>query len=77
MKLLLPFSLLSLGFVACTSQPAPMSESQIQAKVDSAVAVQLPEITRQATEDRESRIAIEVKQKADSIVQARQAAAAQ
>ena len=46
------------------------TESQINAKVDSLVGAKLEEINRQAMEDLDRRKSIEVKAKADSIVQA-------
>jgi hypothetical protein len=57
-------------FSACKSHDAAITQSQINAKVDSLVAMKMDEISRQAMEDLDHRISIEVKAKADSIVQA-------
>ncbi|XZF16079.1 hypothetical protein ACTHGU_08065 [Chitinophagaceae bacterium MMS25-I14] len=46
-----------------------MSESEMHAKVDSIVGSKIEEMNRQAMEDLDHRLAIEVKAKADSIVQ--------
>lgn len=55
---------------ACGSKEHKMTDSERQARVDSMVGTRLEEINRQAMEDRDRRMAIEVKAKADSIVQA-------
>lgn len=57
-------------FSACESKKTAMSKSEIKAKVDSMVAVKLDEISQQASEDLDRRKSIEVKAKADSIVEA-------
>ncbi len=56
---------------SCGSRDEAVSQSQIDAKVDSLVGARMEEINRQAMEDLDRRKAIEVKAKADSIVQAR------
>jgi hypothetical protein len=55
---------------SCASQEHKFSQSEIDAKVDSLVGVKMEEINRQAMEDLDRRMAIEVKAKADSIVEA-------
>ncbi len=55
---------------ACKMKNEAMTRSQIQAKVDSLVGIRMNEINQQAMEDLDRRMAIEVKAKADSIVQA-------
>lgn len=59
-----------LFLASCNSGGEGMSQSEFDAKVDSLVGIKLEEVNRQAMEDRERRIAIEVKAKADSIVAA-------
>lgn len=55
---------------SCASQEHKYTQSEIDAKVDSLVGVKMEEINKQAMEDLDRRMAIEVKAKADSIVQA-------
>lgn len=65
---------IALGFLvaSCTdSKQKSLTQSAIHAKVDSMVGARMDEINRQAMEDLDHRIAIEVKAKADSIVAAR------
>ena len=57
-------------FASCGNKEKQMSDSERQARVDSLVGIRLEEINRQAMEDRDRRMSIEVKAKADSIVQA-------
>lgn len=59
----------------CNNESKQYSAPDIQAKVDSIVGSRLPEINRKAMEDLDLRMAIEVKAKADSILQVRQAQA--
>ncbi len=54
---------------SCNSQQNGMTDGERDAKVDSLVALRIEEINREAIEDRDRRMAIEVKQKADSMVQ--------
>ncbi len=65
----LVFSLTVLLF-SCDSKQKAITESEKKAKVDSLVGTKLDEINRQAMDDRDRRISIEVKAKADSIVAA-------
>lgn len=59
-------------FASCTdTKQKNLTASQIHAQVDSLVGARMDEINRQAMEDLDHRIAIEVKAKADSIVAAR------
>jgi len=60
----------ALALASCGAKQAALTESQVQAKVDSLVAVKVEELNQHYTEDLEKRIAIEVKVKADSIVAA-------
>lgn len=71
MKNLLPLAFLALA--AC-NQDNEHSETFVQAKVDSIVGARMEEINRRAMEDLDQRMTIEVKQKADSIINARRAA---
>lgn len=61
---------------ACKARNEAISKSQMQAKVDSLVGARMEEINAQAMEDLDHRMAIEVKAKADSIVEAYMAAGA-
>lgn len=73
-KLLIPAVFASLLFASCGDNAAPpMDESAVQAKADSTVGARLDELNMQATEDLDRRVAIEVKPKADSIIEARKA----
>lgn len=64
--LLVPFLL-----AACSDKQKELSETEIKAKVDSLVGVKMEELNRQSMEDLDRRLSIEVKAKADSILQAR------
>jgi hypothetical protein len=68
-------AILTLG--ACQNKEQALTQSEIDAKVDSLVGLKMEEINRQAMEDLDRRMAIEVKAKADSIVQARMQTPAQ
>ena len=70
-KIVLGIMLISVAFVSCENKQAMLTRSSINAKVDSLVGARMEEINRQAMDDLDHRIAIEVKAKADSIVQAR------
>ncbi|MCD6063636.1 MAG: hypothetical protein K0R82_1547 [Flavipsychrobacter sp.] len=54
----------------CKAKKKAITQSRIDAKVDSLVAIKMEEINMQAMEDLDRRMSIEVKAKADSIVQA-------
>lgn len=70
MQKILTILILAITIASCAPKEQQMSDSERQARVDSLVGTKLEEINRQATEDRDRRMAIEVKAKADSIVQA-------
>lgn len=71
-KILFPAAFATLLFAACNNNSAPaMDENAIQAKVDSIVGEKLDMLNEQAQEDLDRRMAIEVKPKADSIIEAR------
>lgn len=66
--------LLSLLFSACTRKEEPvLTKQQMKARADSIVAIKKADISQQAAEDLDRRSSIEVKAKADSIVEAWQA----
>lgn len=74
-KLLLPAVFSTFVLASCGNNAAPaMDDNAIQAKVDSIVGEKLDQLNQQATEDLDRRMAIEVKPKADSIVEAMKAA---
>lgn len=75
MKYLLFIAMLSVSAAAC-NQGSEQNDSAIDAKVDSIVGTRMEEISRKSMEDLDQRMTIEVKAKADSIIAARQAAAA-
>lgn len=62
-------------FTACKDKNEELSPSAIQARVDSLVGVRMEELNRQAMDDLDRRMSIEIKAKADSIVAAAMAAA--
>jgi hypothetical protein len=72
-RILLGLVIFSTVFTACNDTPVVIPQKTINAKVDSIVKVRKVEIDQQAMEDLDHRAAIEVKVKADSIVQAAQA----
>lgn len=74
MKVLLP-ALLFLSLAACQPEPEVHDEAWMKARVDSIVGSRMEEINRQAEEDLDQRKSIVVRQKVDSIIAARQAAA--
>lgn len=68
-KLILP-AVIVLSLTACNEPVNEMSENAIQAKVDSLVGEKQLELMNESTADLDRRKSIEVKTKADSIVQA-------
>lgn len=56
---------------SCSDRQKALTQSEINAKVDSLVGVKVQELARQSAEDLDRRMSIEVKAKADSIVQVR------
>jgi len=64
--------LFAAAFASCVdTKQKNLTASQIHAQADSLVGARMEEINRQAMEDLDHRIAIEVKAKADSIVAAK------
>lgn len=61
-------AVLTLG--ACKNKEQALTRSEMDAKVDSLVGLKMEEINRLAMEDLDRRMSIEVKAKADSIVEA-------
>ena len=78
-KVLFPAAFATLLFAAscANNAPAGMSDADINAKADSIVGTRLDELNQQANEDLDRRMAIEVKPKADSMVEARKSNPAQ
>jgi hypothetical protein len=70
-RILLSLSVLTVLISACGPDEVAIQQSAVDAKVDSLVGLRIESVTKQAAEDLEKRQAIEVKVKADSIVQAR------
>lgn len=70
MRLLPVVAITLFALASCVSNDPGMSESVRNAKVDSLVAIRIEELSQQAMEDLDRRRSIEVKAKADSIVQA-------
>ncbi len=62
--------LLSIVLMSCKHQEIQLSKQQIKYKADSIFNVRVNELTNAAAEDLDRRSAIEVKAKADSIVEA-------
>lgn len=60
-----------LFFTACDRGEGVLSESTVNARIDSMVGEQTKDLIRQSEEDLDRRMTIEVKAKADSIVAAR------
>jgi hypothetical protein len=58
-----------LFLISCMTKQEALTKQDINAKVDSIVKTKLPDINRMAKEDLDYRTAIEVKVKADSILQ--------
>ena len=71
-KTLLAIMIVATGFSACNKEPQPLTRVQINQKIDSIVAARVKELDEQSQRDLEHRIKIEVKVKADSIVNALQ-----
>jgi len=71
MKKLVLAVLLGTLLTSCDKGQNTLSRSEINAKVDSVVALRLQDINNEAMEDLNRREAIEVKPKADSIVAAK------
>lgn len=57
------------GLISCESKQPVMTESEKNAKVDSIVGVKIEELNQQSMEDFDRRKTIEVKAKADSLVE--------
>lgn len=62
-----------LGFTACskTPEPKPLTKEQIKKAIDSITQVRIQEASAMAARDLDYRMRIEVKVKADSILNAR------
>lgn len=65
--LFIPFALAACG----GGREKELTENEIKQKVDSLVGAKVEELNRQSMEDLDRRLSIEVKAKADSMVQAR------
>jgi predicted DNA-binding protein (UPF0251 family) len=65
--------LLALGAAACNEKKESMSQSEIDMKVDSLMAIRMQDMNMKYMEDLGNRMTIEVKAKADSITAARDA----
>ncbi len=63
--------LFSLIFVSCNKTTPILSKKEINKKVDSIVNIRIKEIDKESERDLEHRIKIELKVKADSIINAR------
>ncbi len=68
-KLIVPLVIV-FSLTACGEQQTSMTENEINAKVDSLVGEKQAEIMDEAMADLDNRKSIEVKAKADSIVEA-------
>ncbi len=69
-RTLLALIILPIGFTACNKEPKPLTREQIQQRIDSVTAARIKELDEMARQDLEHRKKIEVKVKADSIVNA-------
>jgi hypothetical protein len=59
-----------ISLFSCKAEPQRvLTQTEIQYKVDSILALRAPEIKKQGAEDLDRRISIEVKVKADSLIQ--------
>jgi hypothetical protein len=67
---ILALVVIALGVVSCNKEPQQLSKQQIKHQIDSITQVRISESDIQARIDLERRIKIEVKAKADSIVEA-------
>ena len=63
--------LISLAVASCNKDPQPLSKKEIQQKIDSITTSRIKEMDERSKKDLEVRITIEVKVKADSILNAR------
>lgn len=71
-KTLLVILFFSISFMSCMDKEQVLTKADMKARVDSIVSMKMVDIQRMAKEDLDFRSAIEVKVKADSIVQANQ-----
>ncbi len=70
-KVLLAFSVMLVCLSSCDKEvPQPLTKEQIQQQIDSLAKIRMHEVDEQAKVELEHRIKIEVKIKADSILQA-------
>ena len=67
---ILALVVIALGVASCNKEPQQLSKQQIKHQIDSITQVRISESDIQAHIDLERRIKIEVKAKADSIVEA-------
>jgi|GEM_PF-1802508 len=72
-KLTVILSVLSLTWASCSKEPVnkPLTPAQMKHQIDSAMAVRTRELEQEGQKDLQSRLKIEVKVKADSIINAR------
>jgi len=70
-KIILVIGLIGIVMASCNKEPHPLTKTEINQKVDSLTAARIKELDIQAQKDLEYRITIEVKVKADSIVNAK------
>jgi len=70
-KIILAIGVISLGMASCNKEPQPLTKTEIKQKVDSIATARIKELDIQAQKDLEYRITIEVKVKADSILNAK------
>lgn len=73
-KVVLAIGLSSIIFSACQEKQKTLTPKEIKAKADSIIATRVEYLNKQAAEDLDRRSAIEVKAKADSIVDVYKAA---
>ena len=71
--LVLSIVVISIGWTSCTKEKAPvvLTKKQVQHQIDSIMAERSKELEAEGKKDLNSRLKIEVKVKADSIMQAR------
>jgi hypothetical protein len=69
-RTLLALIILGIGFASCNKEPQPLTKKEIKQKIDSITSVRIKESDAQAQRDLQHRIEIEVKVKADSILNA-------
>ena len=72
-KIIIALSILSITWTSCTKEKSPqvLTQRQIRHQVDSIMTERNKELEQQGQKDLQSRLKIEVKVKADSIVTAR------